>query len=155
MTASVEGKEAKKETDRAFIRNKLEEYGVSGMAEHLKKKVKFTWGDGVYFAPEKLKRDPMKESWLHEWVLKDGDNFQKTYLYCNAVQLLLLLGLVASVVRNFAERGRWREIQSMQIAVFGIFLFLLIWETRSRYLVNFVPVFVLLGLDGCRGIKEI
>ena len=38
----------------------------------------------------------------------------------------------------------------MQLAVFGLFLFLLIWETRSRYLVNFVPVFLLLGADGLR-----
>ena len=41
----------------------------------------------------------------------------------------------------------------MQIAVFGLFLFLLIWETRSRYLVNFVPIFILLGIDGIQGIR--
>ena len=40
----------------------------------------------------------------------------------------------------------------MQIAVFGLFLFLLIWETRSRYLVNFVPIFILLGIDGIQEI---
>ena len=39
----------------------------------------------------------------------------------------------------------------MQLAVFGLFLFLLIWETRSRYLINFVPIFILLGLDGIAG----
>ena len=42
----------------------------------------------------------------------------------------------------------------MQLAVFGLFLFLLLWETRSRYLVNFVPVFFLLGLDGALKIRE-
>lgn len=54
--------------DRLFIRQKLEEYGASGMLAHLREKVVFTWGDGVYFAPEKLQRDPLKESWLHDWV---------------------------------------------------------------------------------------
>ena len=43
----------------------------------------------------------------------------------------------------------------MQIAVFGLFLFLLIWETRSRYLVNFVPIFILLGIDGIQGIRSL
>lgn len=154
MTASVEGKEEKKATDRIFIHEKLKEYGVSGMAEHLKKKVKFTWGDGVYFAPEKLKRDPLNESWLHSWVLYNGENYRKTSLYCNAVQILLLLGVLLSVLRNFLENGSGRDIQAMQLAVFGLFLFLLIWETRSRYLVNFVPVFILLGLDGIGGIGQ-
>ena len=124
------------------------------MAEHLRAKVVFTWGDGVYFAPEKLKRDPVKESALHSWVLYDGADYPKTYLYCSAVQLLILAGILLSVLRNFFEKGRVREIQAMQLAVFGLFLFLLLWETRSRYLVNFVPVFFLLGLDGALKIRE-
>ena len=32
--------------------------------------------------------------------------------------------------------------------VFAIFVFLLIWETRSRYLYNFTPAFILLAVDG-------
>ena len=150
MTASTEGKEAKKEVDRQFIRETLEEYGVPGMLDHLKKKIEFTWGDGVYFAPEKLKRDPVKTSWLHSWVLYDGADYQKTYRYCSAVQLLILGGILLSVLSNFLRKGEVREVQAMQLAVFGLFLFLLIWETRSRYLVNFVPVFLLLGADGLR-----
>lgn len=154
MTASTEGKEAKKEVDRQFIRDTLEEYGVSGMLDHLKKKIEFTWGDGVYFAPEKLKRDPIKQSFLHSWLLYDGADYQKTYLYCSAVQLLFLGGILLSVLCSFLRRGELREIQAMQLAVFGLFLFLLLWETRSRYLVNFVPVFLLLGADGAGEIWE-
>ena len=154
MTASTEGKEAKKEVDREFIRETLEEYGVSGMLDHLKSKIEFTWGDGVYFAPEKLKRDPVKESWLHSWVLYDGADYQKTYRYCSAAQLLLLAGILLSALGNFLRKGEIREIQAMQLAVFGLFLFLLIWETRSRYLVNFVPVFLLLGADGLREVLK-
>ena len=155
MTASTEGKEAKKVVDRQFIRDTLEGYGVSGMLEHLKEKVEFTWGDGVYFAPEKLKRDPVKTSWLHSWVLYDGADYQKTYRYCSAAQLLILGGILLSVLCNFLRKGEVREVQAMQLAVFGLFLFLLIWETRSRYLVNFVPVFLLLGADGLREVLKI
>lgn len=154
MTASVEGKEEKTAVDRAFIREKLQEYGFSGMCQHLKKKILFTWGDGVYFAPEKLKRDPLQESPLHPWVLYDGAQYGKTYRYCSAVQLLLLGGILLSVLCNLLQKGEVKEVQAMQLAVFGLFLFLLIWETRSRYLVNFVPVFILLGIDGLQGVKQ-
>lgn len=152
ITASTEGKEAKKEVDRGFIREKLGEYGARGMRQHLQTKILFTWGDGVYFAPEKLKREPLQESPLHTWVLYDGANYGKTYQYCSAVHWLLLFGVLLSVLCNFLERGEGREAQAMQIALFGLFLFLLIWETRSRYLVNFVPVFILLSIDGIWGI---
>lgn len=151
MTASAEGREEKKAADREFIREKWEEYGVSGMAAHLKDKVRFTWGDGVYFAPEKLKRDPVKESRLHSWTLYDGADYPKTYRFCSAVHLLLLTGILLSLIKNIRKKGEVRETGAMQLAVFGLFLFLLIWETRSRYLINFVPVFILLGLDGITG----
>lgn len=154
MTASVEGREEKIATDREFIREKLEEYGGAGLLQHLKRKAVFTWGDGVYFAPEKLKRDPLQESSLHAWFLYDGENYAKTYRYCNAFQLLLLSGILLSATGNFFRKGERREIHAMQLAVFGIFAFLLIWETRSRYLVNFVPIFVLLGIDGLQGLEE-
>ncbi|MCI9306240.1 MAG: hypothetical protein HFI28_07140 [Lachnospiraceae bacterium] len=147
MTASVEGKAEKVSVDREFIRNRLREYGIDGMGWHLKEKILFTWGDGVYFAPEKLKRDPLQESPLHSWVLYDGAKYGRTYRYCSAVHWLLLLGMLFSVLCNFLENGEYREAQAMQIAVLGLFLFLLIWETRSRYLVNFVPIFILLGID--------
>lgn len=153
MTASTEGKTEKREVDRAFIQKQLKEYGIQGMGQHLKEKILFTWGDGVYFAPEKLKREPLQESSLHSWVLYDGANYRLTYQYCSAVHLLLLLGILLSVLCNILEKGELREIQAMQIAVFGLFLFFLIWETRSRYLVNFVPVFILLGIDGAEKIK--
>ncbi|MCI8375999.1 MAG: hypothetical protein HFI29_11280 [Lachnospiraceae bacterium] len=155
MTASVEGKAEKAVVDRRFIQEKLEEYGFAGMCSHLKEKVLFTWGDGVYFAPEKLYRDPLKESPLHAWVLYYGENYAKTYRYCSAIHLLLLLGILLSVIRNLLDKKSRREIVAMQLAVFGLFLFLLIWETRSRYLVNFVPVFVLLGIDGLQGLPLI
>ena len=151
MTASAEGREAKKLADREFIRKKWEEYGADGLAVHLKDKVRFTWGDGVYFAPEKLKRDPMKESRLHSWVLYDGADYPKTYRFCSAVHLLLLTGILTSLIKNIWKKGEVREAGAMQLAVFGLFLFLLIWETRSRYLINFVPIFILLGLDGIAG----
>ncbi len=154
MTASVEGKEEKKAVDREFIHKKLEEYGNLGLLQHLQRKAVITWGDGVYFAPEKLKRDPLQESVLHAWFLYDGEKFAKTYRYCNAFQLLLLSGILLSAAGNFFRKDERREIQAMQLAVFGIFVFLLIWETRSRYLVNFVPVFVLLGIDGLQGLEE-
>ena len=32
--------------------------------------------------------------------------------------------------------------------IFAAFIFFLIWETRSRYLYNFTPLFILVAVDG-------
>ena len=32
--------------------------------------------------------------------------------------------------------------------IFAAFIFFLIWETRSRYLYNFTPLFMLVAVDG-------
>lgn len=34
---------------------------------------------------------------------------------------------------------------SLNLSVFGIILFLLMWETRSRYILNYIPIFILLA----------
>ena len=36
----------------------------------------------------------------------------------------------------------------IRILVFGIALFLLVWETRSRYLFNFTPLFLIVAAQG-------
>ena len=54
------------------------------------------------------------------------------------VQAALLAGLAVAGVRS-AFRRRHRATV-LRVAVLGLALFLLLWEARSRYLVNFLPV---------------
>ena len=35
-----------------------------------------------------------------------------------------------------------------RISLFGLFLFLLIWETRSRYLINYLPIMQIIAFEG-------
>jgi len=50
------------------------------------------------------------------------------------------------------KKGECRMIFSL--GMLGIMIFLLIWETRSRYLVNFIPYFVLLSYFGIEQIHQ-
>jgi len=46
--------------------------------------------------------------------------------------------------------------------MFGLLLFLLMWETRSRYMLNYIPIYILITISGIidlskntKAIKEI
>ena len=42
-----------------------------------------------------------------------------------------------------------------KIALFGLFLFLLIWETRARYVYSFTPLLLLIASDTCNQLVNI
>ena len=60
--------------------------------------------------------------------------------------LALRAGLCVAAAR--AARSRAHGATVARVAVFGLMLFLLMWETRSRYLMNFLPVLLLAAFPG-------
>ena len=60
--------------------------------------------------------------------------------------------------RRMNTREIPKELKELQllifISIFGLFLFLLIWETRSRYLVNYIPLFLINAYMGICAINN-
>ena len=111
---------------------------------HLKEKINFTWAEGTYFAPEKLSRLPVSENVYQPYIWGDA----KIYFvyFCQAVQVVILALIVVGSVKLFKEKSVFELVLS--IAIFGTFLFLLIWETRSRYLIVALPLIMALCVYG-------
>ncbi len=121
------------------IKRRLSTYTPFEYIQYLGKKIANTWGDGTYFAPIKLSRSPLKTSYLHEFVLPSGSYFNVYLNISQAIQFALLFLLLISVWLQRNDRSK----TYLYTSIFGLFLFLLIWETRSRYIVNYIPIFVL------------
>ena len=63
--------------------------------------------------------------------------------YCSVYQFMLLAMITFSfAVGAFSGRTDGKEIL-LKIIICGVFVFFVIWETRSRYLVNFSPLFIM------------
>ena len=60
--------------------------------------------------------------------------------YANGLMLCMLLYLLAGALQKQSRD----VLFAARLSVCGLFFFLLIWEARSRYLVNYVPVLLLL-----------
>ena len=124
------------------IKRRLEDYGVDGYLNFLSKKVAFTWGDGTYYVSDKLRREPFsQDSLAYKVVATDGEYFTGYNIFMNGMQIMLLATVV---IGAFITRKDRSAIIIIKLALLGLALFLLVWETRSRYLINYLPLMLVL-----------
>lgn len=145
-TASFPNIQEKTQANIKEIKNRIEEQGIAGLTYHTGIKVVWTWSDGTYFINHHIEH-PVKENFLHSFVLDRGENHNVFYAYSSIFHLMLLFFMLMSIIRGL-KNPTPNFTTFLKGLVFAIFIFLIIWETRSRYLYNFTPVFILLSIDG-------
>lgn len=144
FTSSLPNKEIRKSEIKKEIKKRLKDYGVQGYLKFLDNKIKFTWSDGTMFSIEKLSRNPKEITTLHQYITGD-----KKYIFVYLSQvgyLIMLLNILIGAINLF--KNKKTEGYLFNITIFGVFLFLILWETRSRYLVCFLGVFMLSASNG-------
>lgn len=141
---------------RAGIERRLEEYGFGGMMLHLGEKASITYRDGGYFIGALLSRGEPKFEKVGplEMFRADSPSFDYYKVWSNSYNYVLLLALLIGMVLGLAKR-RFDINAMLYLSLFGLMLFLLIWETRSRYLLNFTPVMIALAADSLLRLAEI
>lgn len=147
LTRIQETKADKKAFNEKEIIRRLHEYGVSGLMIHLRTKAVDTWGDGTFYAPVKLKRTPKYQTKLWSYVFPDGKNFSYVLYYSQAFWIVIYFFMLLSVHLGIRHNSV-DFILLLKLAIFGLFLFLLLWEARSRYLVHCLPLIILTAVDG-------
>lgn len=136
------------------IKKRIKGYGVTGLMKHFAYKATYTtWGDGTLYAGVKLERTPKFNTELQEYVFPDGKYYDYILYYSQGYWLALFFLLMVSI-RSGVRSTKIDVFVFYRMAVFGLFLFLLVWETRSRYLVNYIPILMLLVVDGMVKLKS-
>lgn len=111
---------------------KLKNQGA-GFITHLFRKMQFTWTDGTYMAAHYNRQSALFTSGIF------------ATLACIS-HLALLFLMVASAIRAFLNPGKCSG-RLFRTAVAVLALFLLVWETKSRYLVLYLPLMALCGIS--------
>ena len=146
FTSSFKDKEKAKKANIEEIENRLRDYGFKGYLEFLDKKIKFTWNDGTYYSINKLCRQPLEDNKVEEYVIGEKNHM---LIYLAQMSHLVLITLIfISSIAAFKYGDKHKIVQCAQIAIFGVFLFLIIWETRSRYLVCILPMMMFAAIGG-------
>lgn len=126
------------------IKEKLDDYGIRGYLRFLSRKINYTWGDGTYYATNKLARQPIEDNLFQSYVF--GDKSEPFVIACQTIQVVMLGLVLVAGIGLFKSTHEFEQV--LTILLFGLFLFLLIWEARSRYLVLYIPVISVLAIYG-------
>lgn len=139
--------EEKKAANIQEISSRISEYGIFGLIHHLAIKANFTWGDGTYWISRHIYSPYNGHNFLHEFFLKNGSYYTVFNSISSGMQILMLIMICVSLF-SCIKRPRFDYITLMHIITFGVYLFFLIWETRSRYIFNFTPIFIIIWANG-------
>lgn len=141
LTLSAPDGEARKTLIRDEISARLHRMGPVGLVRHALTKIGYTWGEGTYYLPHKLAMGATQPHSLWAEFFLEGRTYFSLFLrYANGLMLCMLLYILAGALQ---KRGR-DALFAARLSVCGLFFFLLVWEARSRYLINYVPVLLLL-----------
>jgi hypothetical protein len=147
-TESFSTKVARKEANMMEINSRIHRYGFGGLLGLFTMKNIFVWGDGTYFAPVKLNRDILQMTEYHKYLLPLDTNKNFIYIYISSiVQLSLLILMLFSGFYNIKSR-KISILTVCNLTALGAGFFFMVWEARSRYLINISPLLILCSMDG-------
>lgn len=124
------------------IKNRLSDYGFGGYVGFTAKKIAYTWGDGTYTVSDQLNKLPVRpDSLAFQVFAKDGQYNNIYIIFAHAVQVYMLVVLLWGGCVSIKKKN---VTLVLKLVVIGVFLFFMVWETTSRYLLNYLPLFVVL-----------
>ncbi len=146
FTYSQPDKQTRDAACREKISATLSDMGISGMAKHIVDKLNYTWSGGVYQLTWQLSNtadSPAKRFF--------GGSAAFLWIAFTVQDILILLMTVSFLLS--ALHCRTDDLYLLRLTALGLVLFLLLWETRSRYMINTLPLFVLVASDGLFNLK--
>lgn len=148
---TLESNEVRNKFYLGALMSRFEEMGFQKGSQLYLNKILDTWCDGFYFADIKLRRTPIYYDELNEFLL-----YGKGYgVLSNFTQIIQFILFFLLFYRTNKIRDIDSEIDIFKLVFIGVFIYLLIFETRSRYLFSFIPIFFSIGSNRCNiGIVE-
>ena len=116
------------------------------------KKINFVWGDGTYYSNYKLVRGSYEKNIFHEFVTKDGKYYKYYSIVVQSIHFAMLIFITMS---SFFAIFKKDDINLIcRIAVFGLLLFFILWEARSRYILNYLGIFVIIFISSLKYLND-
>ncbi len=100
------------------------------------------FGDGTFGMTEMLDDGPLRENMVSAFVLEGRSGYAAYSAICSGIYLAILVFAALGCLSDI--RSRDLSAATLYVAMFGMMLFLMLWEARSRYAFGFVPVLLLL-----------
>lgn len=122
------------------IKRRLKLYGVVGYFDYLTKKAVNAWGDGSYFVQVALGMNHFNNNTSIQNFFIGNSNDIILYFEISVQMAFLFIICFSSW---YCLKHRCTDTLIEHVAIFLLFIFLLFWENRSRYLYNYIPLFII------------
>ena len=146
FTMNISGINNKKRKDLERMQQKIKQLWKEGTIwEFYINKAVYTWGDGTYFAPRKLSLEPINNYSVKKIILDSGENSNYLYKCISQAQIVFVLFFISTSILfyKYLDFKQKNLHLLLNIIIFGAFLFFMLWEARSRYIVNFIPILLI------------
>lgn len=163
FTASYPTKEEKRQATLQEIQNRLKTRWNDGtLGKHLWFKSVYSFSDGTfyygregYFHHGEEKASDGIRGMLQNFTYIESTFYQQWYSsYLQALWFLMCL-LMASYLIQSPKHKTLNEISILQLSVLGLWIFLMLFECRGRYVFHFLPIFIILVAFRIVQIKEL
>ncbi len=142
FTESFSNSNDAKNANIVEIKSRLKSYGIIGYLNYLTNKAVNCWGDGTYYVPIKMQ-------WANKYNMDSNLRFitgnsdsHIMFYFMSGVQYAFLLVLCFTFIRYLILNKD--ESLCFLASISMLMLFLLFWENRSRYLLHYVSLFVII-----------
>lgn len=154
-TSEYKTKKLKKEYNKKVISQRLQDKVLNKkLLNFYTRKVAYQWGDGSFYSTIILERYPVRKINVRKYIIGITYDMKTYYLLCQTQLIIIISMIILSVLLKRYLTEKEKNILFLNsIIIFGVFLFFILWETRSRYLINFIPVLLIevyLGVVACK-----
>ena len=153
-----------KQRDKAIrgrISQRISDMGAKGLRELAERKAEKCFSDGTYDYGTFFSHGLVRKCFLDDYICYDGKHYETYRKLCTGVffgffVLMTVGGCLSAVllIRNRKEKVAENILRGFipELTVFGLMLFLLIWETSPRYIVNLIPMIYISAAVGMEGL---
>ena len=152
-TQGIIGKDEKQKENLRTVKKRLQDFGIKGYIKFLYNKANWILSDGTFFYGEEgtfWTSEHYNNSeigkFIQELINKDDVKYQTvTVNIMQTLWILIIIGLVFSYNKKQDD-----NFAILKLSIIGIVIFLLLFEGRARYIVNHLPIFIIIGVCGIK-----
>lgn len=141
-------------------KDRVQELGLSGLAEHIARKSLVNFGDGTYawgvegnfYSYVYPERNQFVSPFLRNIYYTTGEYYPYFGVFQQFLWIAILLCSVGMLLYLLTERERSAEVGVVALSLVGLVLFQTIFEARARYFFSYSPLFIIAAVFGWLGI---
>lgn len=148
FTRSLDPQERNAKINQEII-NRIQTRGYGGMFELWVTKSNRCFGDGTYALSDFLDDGPKDSNALQNFVFYGGNHYEQYSNITASVLISIYILMTVYALSLLFTKKRQRESYLVPfLAVFGCWLFLMMWESNGRYFTNFIPMIFICATIG-------